>query len=53
MDSWSKTSTSSSLSMSNSKSDLDSGTYRVRTVFTVYVGSASEEIETTSAEKTI
>lgn len=53
VDSWSKTSTSSSLSMSNSKSGLDSGTYRVRTVFTVYMGSSSEEIEKISAEKTI
>ena len=39
--------------LSNSKSNLDSGTYRVRTVATVYSGSKSEPVSDTSKEVTI
>lgn len=51
--SWSKTSNTNSLTMSNSKNELGSGTYRLRTVFNVYNGSDVEEIEKISSEKTI
>ncbi|MCM1577200.1 MAG: hypothetical protein NC078_00175 [Ruminococcus sp.] len=50
---WSGSADSSYLYMSNSKSSLDSGTYRLRTVFTVYSGTSSETIEKTSSEVTI
>ena len=52
--SWSKTVKSSNLSMSNTKSGLDSGTYRLRTDFTVTSTSGSTETITVySQEKTI
>lgn len=50
---WSATSTSNSLNMNNTKSGLSSGTYRLRTVFTVYSGNNSEEVEKISSEKII
>lgn len=50
---WSDSSTTHSLSMSNSKSDLSSGTYRLRTVFKVYSGSSSETVTKTSSEVTV
>lgn len=50
---WSDSTTKTSLTMENSKSNLDSGTYRLRTVFTVYSGTGSETIEKTSSEVTI
>lgn len=50
---WSSSSSNNALHMNNSKSGLDSGTYRVRTVFTVYSGSSSEEVEKISSEVTI
>ena len=50
---WSDSVNGKSLSMSNSKDNLDSGTYRVRTVGTVYSGSKSEPVEKTSKEVTI
>ncbi len=45
VDSWSDSSKSNSLTMNNSKDNIGSGTYRVRTVFTVYSGSSSEVVE--------
>ena len=50
---WSDSTNSYILSMSNSKSNLSSGTYRLRTVFTVYSGTKSESIESLSDEITI
>lgn len=50
---WDDSSNRNSLTMSNSKSSLGSGTYRVRAVFTVYCGSDSEEVEKISKEETI
>lgn len=43
--SWSDSSSRNSLNMSNSKDNVGSGTFRVRTVFTVYSGSSSEVVE--------
>lgn len=52
--SWSKTVKSSNLSMSNTKSGLDSGTYRLRTDFTVTSTSGSTETITVySKEKSV
>lgn len=45
VDSWSDSSSRNSLNMSNSKDNIGSGTFRVRTVFTVYSGSSSEVVE--------
>lgn len=45
VDSWSDSSSRNSLTMSNSKDNIGSGTYRVRTVFTVYSGNSSEVVE--------
>lgn len=50
---WSDSVKGKSLTISNSKDNLGSGTYRVRTVGTVYSGSNSEPIEDTSKEITI
>ena len=50
---WSDSSSRNSLTMSNSKDNIGSGTYRVRTVFTVYSGSSSEVVEKISKEKTV
>ena len=49
VDSWNKTVNSNSLNMSNTKYNVGSGTYRLRTVFKVYSGSNSEEIEKISS----
>lgn len=45
---WSDTSYTKTLYMNNSKSGLDSGTYRVRTVASVYSGTDYEIVEDTS-----
>ncbi|MBP1547758.1 MAG: hypothetical protein J6A37_14325 [Oscillospiraceae bacterium] len=50
---WSDSSNRNSLTISNSKSNLSSGTYRVRTVFKVYCGNTYEIAEATSEEATI
>ena len=50
---WSASANNYTLTVSNSKSSLSSGTYRLRTVFTVYSGSDSETIEKISKEVTI
>lgn len=51
---WSKTTYDTNIcETSNTKNGLASGTYRLRTVYTVWHGSSSEEIEKISAEKTI
>lgn len=39
--------------MTNTKENLSSGTYRLRTVFVVYMGNNSESPEKISSEKTI
>lgn len=49
VDSWNKTVNSNSLNMSNTEYNIGSGTYRLRTVFKVYSGSNSEEIEKISS----
>ncbi len=51
--SWSDSVNGNSLTMSNSKDNLGSGTYRVRTVATVYSGTKSEPVSDTSKEVTI
>ncbi len=53
VDYWSDSVNGKSLSMSNSKDNLDGGTYRVRTVGTVYSGRKSEPVEKTSKEVTV
>lgn len=53
VDSWSDSVSGKSLSMSNSKDNLGSGTYHLRTVATVYSGSKSEPVVKTSMEVTI
>lgn len=50
---WSDSVKGKSLTISKSKDNLDSGTYRVRTVGTVYSGSKSEPVEDISKEVTI
>lgn len=45
IDRWDKTVSSDYLYMSNSKDNLDDGTYRVRTVATVYSGTDYEIVE--------
>lgn len=51
--SWNDSVSGNSLTMNNSKGNLDSGTYHVRTVATVYSGSKSEPVVKTSKEVTI
>lgn len=51
--SWNDFVSGNSLTMNNSKDNLDSGTYHVRTVATVYSGSKSEPVVKTSKEVTI
>lgn len=53
VDSWSDSVNGNSLTMNNSKDNLDSGTYHVKTVATVYSGSKSEPVVKTSKEVTI
>ncbi|MCM1062684.1 MAG: hypothetical protein NC177_17055 [Ruminococcus flavefaciens] len=53
VDSWSDSAKGNYLTMSNSKDNIGSGTFRVRTVFTVYSGSSSEVVEKISKEKTV
>lgn len=50
---WSDSIKGKSLTISKSKDNLDSGTYRVKIVGTVYSGSKSEPVEDTSKEVTI
>lgn len=50
---WTNSSNGNFFTTTNTKSGLSSGTYRVKTVFTVYTSSNSEEIEKISKEKTI
>lgn len=51
---WTKTVNSYNLSMSNTKSNLSSGTYRLKTVFTVTLSNGTSETVTVySAEKSI
>ena len=50
---WSDSVKGKSLTISKSKDNLDSGTYRVRIVGTVYSGSKSEPVEDISKEVTI
>lgn len=50
---WSDSVNNNSLTMTNSKSNLGSGTYRLKTVFKVYCGNSYEEIEKLSQEVTI
>lgn len=49
---WSDSANSRYLTVSNSKSGLSSGTYRVRAVFTVYSGTSYETVEKISSEVT-
>lgn len=51
--SWSEVDTGYRGYMSNKKYSLSSGTYRLKTVFTVYAGSNSETITKYSSNKTI
>lgn len=51
--SWNDTINSFKGSVTNTKSSLSSGTYRLKTVFTVYAGTASETVYAYSNEKTI
>lgn len=50
---WSDSIKKKSFTMSNSKSRLSSGTYRLRTVFTVYNGTNYETVEKVSSEVTV
>ena len=50
---WSDYEDMNYLTLSNSKSNLGSGTYRVRAVFTAYTSNGSEEEEKISKEVTI
>lgn len=50
---WSDSVNGISFSMTNSKSGLSSGTYRLKTVFRVYCGNSYEEFEKLSKEVTI
>lgn len=50
---WSDTIDGFKGSVTNTKASLSSGTYRLKTVFTVYAGTASETIYAYSNEKTI
>lgn len=49
---WNDSANSRYLTVSNSKSGLSSGTYRVRAVFTVYSGTSYETVEKISNEVT-
>lgn len=51
--SWSETDSGYIGSATNTKSSLSSGTYRLKTVFTVYAGSDYETITKYSSEKTV
>lgn len=50
---WSDSANGFMLTLSNTKKSLDSGTYRVRAVFTVYSGTKYETVEKTSNEVTV
>ncbi len=51
--SWSNTINSFKGSVTNTKSSLSNGTYRLKTVFTVYAENSNETIYSYSLEKTI
>lgn len=51
--SWSETDTGYKGSATNTQSNLSEGTYRLKTVFTVYAGSDYETITKYSSEKTV
>lgn len=53
VDTWSTTINNFSGSLTSTKSSLSNGTYRVKTVFTVYSGTAHETITKYSKNKTI
>lgn len=53
IDSWSITINNFKGSLTNTKSSLSNGTYRLKTVFTVYAGSSYETITKYSVLKTI
>ena len=53
VDSWSETDQGYKGSATNYKYNLSSGTYRLKSVFTVYAGNDSETIEKCSFEKTV
>lgn len=48
VDSWFQTTSSNNFIMNNNKSDLSGGTYRLRTVFTLFVLGEWEEVEVIS-----
>lgn len=50
---WSSSSNGNYLVMTNSKSNLSSGTYRLKTIFVVFSGNEYEMITAYSSEKTI
>lgn len=50
---WSTVKKSTSVTFTNTKSGLGSGTYRLETVFTVYVGRVSESVTVYSNDVTI
>lgn len=53
VDSWSETDQGYKGSATNYAYNLSSGTYRLKSVFTVYAGSDSETVEKCSFEKTV
>ncbi|MCX4374896.1 MAG: hypothetical protein OSJ61_01865 [Lachnospiraceae bacterium] len=53
VDSWSETDDGYIGSATNYKYNLSNGTYRLKSVFTVYAGNNSETIEKCSFEKTV
>lgn len=53
VDSWSETDQGYKGSATNYKYNLSSGTYRLKSVFTVYAGSDSETVEKYSFEETV
>lgn len=53
VDDWSHSASGNTIDMRNTKENLGNGTYRLRTVFTVYVNGNSETVECISKEVTI
>lgn len=51
--SWSETVANYKASVTNTRSGLSSGTYRLKTIFTVYAGSDYEVLTKYSTEKTV
>lgn len=50
---WNDSTSGIILTLTNTKSSLDSGTYRVTAIFTVYSGGSSEIVEAVSNEVTV